>query len=175
MSDQNNPRLENQPPANPAAVVAWLYEGTRLLNSGNAGEALPLLEEAYAADPDNFDVALNVSGAYILTRKFRKAVPLLEKLSQEHPENAQVWTNLGAAYLGNPVLATDEQQRQAIAAFKRALAVNPVAYSVAYNIGLIYRDRQETEAAKKWFRLAIQHNPRDQHARNQLRRLEEDE
>jgi tetratricopeptide (TPR) repeat protein len=82
-----------------------------------------------------------------------------------------IWTNLGAAYLGNPVLATDAQQQQAIAAFEQALALNPAAPSVAYNIGLIYRDRQENEQAIHWFRRAVQTNPRDKDARRILKRL----
>jgi tetratricopeptide (TPR) repeat protein len=166
---------DNQSPPNATTVAAWLTEGTHLLGSGKAQAALPLLEKVYAADGHNFDAALNLSGACILTRRFKKAVGILEPLSAEYPDNAQVWTNLGAAYLGNPVLATDEQQQQAITAFKRALEVNPIAHSVAYNIGLIYRDRQETEEAKRWFRLAIKHDPLDQHARNHLHRLETDD
>ncbi len=171
--NDNAPQLDSLSSPNAADVTAWLHEGTRLLSNGQASAALPLLQEAYEADPTSFDAALNLSGAYILTRRFKKAIGLLEPLSAVYSRNAQVWTNLGAAYLGNPVLATEEQQQQAIAAFKQALEVNPTAYSVAYNIGLIYRDRREKDEAKKWFRLAIQHNPLDQHARNLLRRLED--
>lgn len=148
-------------------------EGTEHLHAGRTAEALSFLERAYALDETHFEAALNLSGAYILSGKFKKAVPILESLRDRDPENAMVWTNLGAAYLGNPVLATDEQQQQAIVAFEQALAIDPVARSVAYNIGLIYRDRQDVEAAKRWFRRAIRHDPRDQHARNHLRRLED--
>jgi tetratricopeptide (TPR) repeat protein len=118
------------------------------------------------------DAALNLSGAYILTKKFRKAVTILEPLSEQYPDEAMIWTNLGAAYLGNPVLARDEEQRQAIVAFEKALLANPMAPNVAYNIGLIYRDRREVDRAIIWFKKAIQSNPNDQDARNLLRTLE---
>ncbi|NIP52669.1 MAG: tetratricopeptide repeat protein, partial [Aliifodinibius sp.] len=94
-----------------------------------------------------------------MNKKFRKAVPILETLSEYEPDNAMVWTNLGAAYLGNPVLAMDKQQLKAIAAFEQALEIDPIAPNVAYNIGLIYRDRQEHEEAIYWFRQAIKANP----------------
>ncbi|HFE65962.1 MAG TPA: tetratricopeptide repeat protein, partial [Chloroflexi bacterium] len=137
--------------------------------------ALPLLEKAHRLNPDNMDAALNLSSAYILSKRFKDAVPILEKLSERDPDNAMVWTNLGAAYLGNPVLARDEEQLQAIEAFQQALEVNPVAPHVAYNIGLIYRDRQENKAAVDWFQKALQANPNDQDARSLIARLSRDE
>jgi tetratricopeptide (TPR) repeat protein len=82
-----------------------------------------------------------------------------------------VWTNLGAAYLGNPVLATDEQQRKAIGAFRQAYELDPRTPSVAYNIGLIYRDRKALAKALKWFRRALEADPHDRDARNILQRL----
>lgn len=146
-------------------------QGTRLLHSGRAAEALPLLEQAVLLKPGHTDATINLSGAYILAGRFKKALALLEPLSEREPDNAMVWTNLGAAYLGNPVLARDEEQRQAIAAFERALEIRPAAPSVAYNIGLIYRDRKETKKAISWFRHAIRDNPQDQHARSMLDKL----
>lgn len=146
-------------------------QGTTLLHQGKAADALPLLQQAHQLAPEHVDAAINLAGAYILTKKFTKAVAVLEPLREIHPHNAMLWTNLGAAYLGNPILATDEQQQQAIAAFVQALALNPAAPSVAYNIGLIYRDRQENEQAIHWFRRAVQTNPRDKDARRILKRL----
>ena len=148
-------------------------KGTQLLHQGKASEAQPFLEQAHQQQPEHMDAALNLSGAYILTKKFRKAVAILEPLSEQYPDEAMIWTNLGAAYLGNPVLARGEEQLQAITAFEKALAANPVAPNVAYNIGLVYRDRQEKEKAIAWFKKAIQTNPNDRDARNLLRSLTE--
>ena len=146
--------------------------GTELLHQGKVAEAAPLLEKAREIQPQDVDTGINLAGAYILTKKFKKAVKVLEPLSEENPDHPMIWTNLGAAYLGNPVLANDEEQLKSIAAFERALALNPVAPSVAYNIGLIYRDRREYDKAIDWFQKAVQHNPRDQHARNLLVKLQ---
>jgi tetratricopeptide (TPR) repeat protein len=146
-------------------------QGTRLLHAGNAGEALPMLENAVRLRPDHTDAVINLSGAYILTGKFKMALAILEPLSEREPDNAMVWTNLGAAYLGNPILARDEEQMRAIAAFERALAISPAAPSVAYNIGLIYRDRKEHALARSWFRQAVRDDPNDYHARSLLQKL----
>ena len=122
--------------------------------------------------PDNVDAAINLSGAYILTKKFSKAVAILEPISVKMPDHDKVWINLGAAYLGNPVLARKVDQEKAIFAFERALEIDPIAPSVAYNIGLIYRDRRETDKAIHWFHQAVRHDPRDKDALSLLRRLE---
>jgi tetratricopeptide (TPR) repeat protein len=146
-------------------------QGTRLLHQGEAKKAVLLLERAVSLRPDHTDATINLSGAYILSGKFKKALAILIPLSEREPENAMVWTNLGAAHLGNPVLARDEEQRRAIAAFERALEIRPASPSVAYNIGLIYRDRKEIEDAIKWFRQAVRDNPNDHHARSMLDKL----
>ena len=120
---------------------------------------------------ENLDAALNLGGAYILSKKFSKAVAILEPLSERDPHNPMVWTNLGVAYLGNPVLAKEKEQQQAIAAFEQALALNPATPNVAYNLALIYVDRQENEQALRRFRQALQANPNDRDAKNYIDRL----
>jgi tetratricopeptide (TPR) repeat protein len=151
---------------------AVFLQGTTLLHQGRAKEAVPYLEQAFALDPDDMDVAINLGGAYIMTKKFNKAVTILEPASRQMPDHSKVWINLGAAYLGNPVLARDVEQEKAIFAFERALEIDPIAPSVAYNIGLVYRDRKETEKAIHWFHQAVNHDPRDKDALRLLRRLE---
>ncbi|MCB0013282.1 MAG: tetratricopeptide repeat protein [Anaerolineales bacterium] len=151
---------------------ALFSRGTELLQKQQPEQALGLLQQAHKLDPENRDLTLNLSGAYILTRKFKQAIPLLEKLLEEEPQNVMVWTNLGAAYLGNPILARPEEQDRAIEAFKQALVHDPIAPNVAYNIGLIYRDQKNIDEATYWFRKAIQANPRDNDARAWLDKME---
>ena len=152
-----------------------LRRGTELLHRGDAEQAARILEKARDLQPGSPDIALNLGGAYILSNKFNQAVTILEPLSLLEPDNAMVWTNLGAAYLGNPILARDAEQQKAIAAFERALEINPIAPNVAYNLGLIYRDRQENTQAVYWFDQAVKANPNDNHARRLLERLSAEE
>jgi tetratricopeptide (TPR) repeat protein len=156
MHDSDNDRLEFE---------ELFRSGSNLLHRGKAEASLPLLEQAHDLDTNHLDAALNLSGAYILTKRFKRAVAILEPLSLQSPDNIMVWTNLGAAYLGNPILAREEDQLRAITAFKHALAINPAAPNVAYNLGLIYRDRNEYDEARYWFQQAIKANPKDDHAR----------
>ncbi|MBN1579090.1 MAG: tetratricopeptide repeat protein [Anaerolineae bacterium] len=145
--------------------------GAELLQNGQVQKALPVLEQAYELIPDDVPTAVNLGGACVLGKRYKRAIVVLERARDQEPDNEMIWINLGAAYLGNPILAQDEQQLDAIAAFERAIEINPVAQNVHYNLGLIHRDRGEIEQAAARFRQAIQSNPLDQHARNALQRL----
>lgn len=148
-----------------------LLQGTQLLSQRKPMDALPFLERAHKLKPDNPDAALNLGGAYIMAGRHKLAVSVLEQAVARTPDNAQLWINLGAAYLGNPITATDERQQRALAAFNRALEIDPLARSVAYNIGLIHRDRGEIELAVAAFRRAVLADPYDRDARRMLEKL----
>lgn len=146
-------------------------QGAELMHSGQFEQAITVLERAYRLNPDDVPTAINLGGAYVMTKRYKQAVEVLERARDQEPENEMIWINLGAAYLGNPVTATDERQRRALAAFNRALEIDPLAHSVAYNIGLIHRDRGEIELAIAAFRRAVLANPYDRDAQRMLEKL----
>ncbi|HSR29919.1 MAG TPA: tetratricopeptide repeat protein [Anaerolineae bacterium] len=153
---------------------AWrlLNRGAKLLEQGKAEEAIPHLERAHQLDEESVPALINLGGAYVMAGRHKEAIPVLETARDSEPDNSMIWINLGAAYLGNPILATPEQQMQAITSFEKALELNPAAPNVHYNLGLIFVDRGETDLAIAAFRMAMQVNPFDHDAQNWLRRLE---
>ena len=153
-------------------ALRLLNLGADLLAQGQAGDALDYLEEAYRLDAGSVPVCINLGGAYVMCGHHKKAIPVLEAARDAEPGNVMIWINLGAAYLGNPILATAEQQSRAIAAFERALELNPAAPNVHYNLGLIFVDRGDRDLAAAAFRQAVQLNPFDRDARRWLGKLE---
>ena len=151
-----------------------LARGTAALHQGKIDEARKLLEQAHQLNETDGNATLNLAGVYILSKRFKQAVELLDPLTKIEPDNPMVWTNLGAAYLGNPVLASKENQQKAITAFEKALEIDPQVPNVAYNLGLIYRDRQENSQAISWFRRALETNPNDKDARHYIELLSKD-
>lgn len=145
-------------------------QGARLLEAGRAQEALPFLEEAHRVAPDAVPVCINLGGAYILLGRHKEAVPILEAAAEQEPENPMIWVNLAAAYLGNPILATPEQQERAIDALLRSVELNPATPNAYYNLGLIYKDRGEWDRAVEAFSWAVRVNPRDRDASAWLKR-----
>ncbi|MGC8837274.1 MAG: tetratricopeptide repeat protein [Anaerolineae bacterium] len=179
MSEKVQPEhLERPPDASgrdlvTARQVAMLInQGARLLEAGRAREALPFLEEAYRVAPEAVAVCINLGGAYILLGRHREAVPILEAAAEREPDNPMVWVNLAAAYLGNPVLATPEQQERAIGALLRSVDLNLATPNAYYNLGLIYKDRGEWDRAAEAFAWAVKVNPLDRDASSWLRRAE---
>jgi tetratricopeptide (TPR) repeat protein len=171
MSGQRRRRGRRAPARTP--FLEALGEGARLLQAGRAREALPFLQRAIELEPTDTDAAINLGGAHIMLNQHRKAVPILEQACAAQPGNSKIWINLGAAYLGNPVLATADQQTRAIAAFEKALELDPVAPSVNYNLGLIYRDQGDLAAAIAQFHRAVAVNPLDRDARRLLEKMQE--
>jgi superkiller protein 3 len=150
-------------------IFEQLYsQGTKLLQRKKAMQAVEMLELARDLRPEHLDVTINLGGAYILAGQFKSAVKVLEEAVKIEPGSVMAWTNLGAAYLGNPVLARDQEQLKAIAAFQKVLEIQPQTPNVAYNIGLIYRDRQEWGHAVEWFGEAVETDHSDRDARSLL-------
>ena len=160
---------------NKRRVHRLLTRGAGLLGEGKAQDAIPPLERAYEIDPASVPVLINLGGAYVMAGRHKEAIPLMEAAREAEPDNAMVWMNLGAAYLGNPILATEEQQMQAISAFEEVLRLQPNAPSVHYNLGLIFVDRGERDLAIAAFRQACQANPQDRDAMLWLQKLESGE
>jgi len=148
-----------------------LNEGAELLRQQRPGEAADQLERAWQLDPTLIEVAINLGGAYVMQGRHAEAVAVLEKASRTDPDNVMIWINLAAAYLGLLETSDNAGQLKAIAAFERALTLDPEAPSVNYNLGLIYKQRGETERAAAHFWRALDVDPSDNDARIRLRQL----
>lgn len=157
--------------ADRARARGLLIEGARLLAAGRPGEAAALLAEACELDQENAEALMNLGSACILQGKHGRAVPVLEAAVRIEPDNAMIWSNLAAAYLGKLPFATAEQQERAIAAYGRALALDPRAPHVHYNLGLIYLERDDVLRASAHFDGALDSNPDDRDARLWLERI----
>jgi len=153
-------------------LYAALRESAQFLHQNRPGEALVKLLPFHEAGLDDPDLAINISGCYILQRKWDKAAGILAIASKNYPDNVMVWTNLAAAYLGRLETAGPRQQAQAIEAYEQALAINPKTPNVHYHLGLIYKEQGELNHACAFFQRAIEVNPADQDARYWLERLE---
>ena len=148
-----------------------LNESARLLTQNRPGEALRKLQPLYEEAPDHPDVAINLSGAYILQYKWNKAIKVLSKAVELYPDNAMLWTNMGAAQLGRLETAGPRQQEKAIIAYQNAILADPDAPNVHYHLGLIYKERGEYTRASAMFQRALEVNPSDRDARYWLDRL----
>ena len=168
----SNHKVLSQPAeARDQRVRKLVGEAARLLASKRPGEAISLLTEAWELDSQNVATAINLGGAHILQGKHHRAVPYLEEASRLDPDNVAVWTNLAAAYLGKLPFASTEMQDRAIAAFEQALAIDPRAPNVHYNLGLIYLERDDPTRASAHFSSALETDPTDRDAQSWLDKI----
>ncbi len=148
-----------------------LNESAQLLRQNRPGEALHKLQPLYKQAPHDPDVAINLSGAYILQRKWSRAIEVLTAATEANPHNAMLWANMGAAQLGRLETAGPKQQERAMEAYYRALRADPEAPNVHYHLGLIYKERGELNRACAMFQRALEVNAGDKDARYWLDRL----
>lgn len=150
-----------------------MRQAAHLLSNGQGEDAIPLLKRCHDLHPDDVDVLINLGGAYILAGRHRLAVPLLERASELEPDNPAVWSNLAAAYLGQIILSTRAKQDRALAAYWRVIELDASYPNAHYNMGLIFIDRRDWDAAHAAFTLAIESNPHDGDAHAMRQRVEQ--
>lgn len=148
-----------------------LNESARLLRANRPGEAIAVLEPLQADMPDDPDIAINMGGALILQRKWAKAVDILKKAVVASPGNVLLWTNLAAAYLGRLETSGPKHQARAIAAYEKALWIDPSTPNVHYHLGLIYKQQGNLSRSSAMFQRALEINPNDRDARYWMEKL----
>ena len=125
-------------------------------------------QEMLKAAADRKALAINLGGALILERKWNRAEAILRQATTANPHNIMLWTNLAAAHLGNWETAGPKQQERAIAAYEKALALDPQAPNIHYHLGLIYKERRDWRNAIAYFEQALAVAPNDRDARRWL-------
>ena len=171
MTEHEQNQGRNGSGGNGADYRTVLNESARLLRANRPGEAIAVLEPLQADLPDDPDIAINMGGALILQRKWSKAVKILKRAVEVSPDNVLLWTNLAAAYLGRLETSGPKHQARAIAAYERALGLDPSTPNVHYHLGLIYKQQGNLSRSSAMFQRALEVNPEDRDARFWMERL----
>lgn len=106
-----------------AETLAWL---------GRYEEALPLYQEAVAAEPDNADLLAGLGFVYLETKQYAQAVPPLARTLQLDPKRLEVYNHLVSALFaeGNfaGVVEVLERRAQRAAETPATLYLRAVSY-----------------------------------------------
>ena len=171
MTDSNFTRPTSENGGSAANYRTILNESARLLRANRPGEAIAVLEPLQADWPNDPDIAINLGGALILQRKWSRAITILKRAVDISPDNVLLWTNLAAAYLGRLETSGPKHQARAIAAYEKALWIDPSAANVHYHLGLIYKRQGNLSRASAMFQRALEITPHDRDARYWLDKL----
>lgn len=118
--------------------------------TGRPAEALELLDEIFAVDPEDFGV-VNLKAATLgKLGDFGEAIRLYEAVLEKIPEQPRVWLSYGH------MLKTVGRQADAIAAYRKALTIKPglgEAWWSLANLKTVKFDERDIEAMRSAFSL----------------------
>jgi tetratricopeptide (TPR) repeat protein len=138
---------------NPELVEAHSNLGYIELAENHYKKAVPYFEKAVAlnakheASVAGLAIALNESG------NPTKAIELLTSLTKWYPESERHWFNLGTLF------QQENQNEQAIDAYKRALLVNPKHPPTFFNLATLYHETKQPQIAWTYYERCIQMDP----------------
>lgn len=129
-----------------------------LLQRGELGSAVPLLESLLAAAPEDADVLYNLGMAYSDLGRVEEAVTLLSRVVDIDPENANAFVALGVAHQrkGEP--------SEALEALGSAVSLDPANSYAHRNLGGVLAAMSRFGEAEPHLREAVRLSPNDQQA-----------
>jgi len=126
----------------------------------NYVQALSLLRQAAALEPENGSVRANLGTVMMEMGLTKQAKAELERASVLSPELPEVHNNLGQ------LLRDQGDLEGAVAAFKRALEIEPNQTQFRVNLGDVYRMMGKLELAEQELAHAVRLGPDSARARN---------
>ncbi len=130
-----------------------LNTASRLVQARRLDEALPILQQALAQDPQNAFARQVLGNLHLERREYEKAIQNYRALLRAVPSNAQAhqWIALCELELGRPDRALLEAEA--------ALAIDPKYPDARILRGSIFAGRRQYELAIAEFRAALQTDP----------------
>jgi Flp pilus assembly protein TadD/LPS sulfotransferase NodH len=151
-------RVLAEDPDQPAALH---YLGLIAQQSGDSQQAVRLLERAIEIDPTDPRAHNHLGQIYIALNDKRKAALCFERALQIDPNHVASLNNLANVTMTRDLL-------QAIALYRRALALNPDAAFAAYNLAQALNENSSFDEALLLYRRTITLDSRHYPARHKL-------
>ena len=95
-------------------------------------KAISVAEQGRKKYPDDSEILLTLSNAYIAANKVDVAIDAFKTGVERHPTNQYYRYNYGVLLLGKNDFAGAEEQ------FKKALEIDPEYYNASYNLAVTY-------------------------------------
>ena len=124
------------------------------LHGGRPANAVDLISQAVAVNPNDPDAQFNLGAAYMAMGRADRAVASLERAAALRPRWALALTKLGNAFLAQ------SQPANAIGSYRRALALEPQLLEALNNNGFAHLELGEAAAALDSFDRLLRLAPR---------------
>jgi tetratricopeptide (TPR) repeat protein len=124
-------------------------------STGDKDKAIGYLEEQLKQRPNELALVNQIANLYMKKGDFENALNYFEKRAQMEPKSKEAWYTLGVncwarSYHGGVAVSQEERERvvdRGIAAFEKALALDPNYFDALSYINLTYREKSKTLAA----------------------------
>lgn len=130
-----------------------LAEANAMVEAGNQADAIVLLNQAHALDPNHTGVLERIGLMFFQVRHFDQAVSCFERLTLLDKTNGDFWANLGAVY------TQAGRAHDSVKALQKSLQLQKNNADACYHLGVAYRHLKNTNMARYAFREAIKHDP----------------
>ncbi|OGD22457.1 MAG: hypothetical protein A2W03_02515 [Candidatus Aminicenantes bacterium RBG_16_63_16] len=158
-------RLEGRRLENPRDKIGVFNELSRARELGMGGrpeEAIPIIRDIIAADPEIGDAYFTLGNIHFKQRQFDKAIPYFEKALERKPDDTFCVINIANAYLnlGRP----DEGVNFVIEYIKKGF----VDSQLFYLLGQLYYAQNKYDEALKQYDECVSRNPESAASHNAM-------
>ncbi|MCU0625255.1 MAG: tetratricopeptide repeat-containing glycosyltransferase family protein [Gemmatimonadaceae bacterium] len=149
--------------ADPTAQLrALMARVTALREQGRVAETIPLLVEARALAPAQYDLHVLLASSYQRTGQLERALGEFAAIAQAHPRRSDAYANLAA------MLCLVGAPGDALAIARQAVALDPRSAAALTNLGETHKLLGDWPAARDAYARAVAIAPDDAKARMQL-------
>jgi tetratricopeptide (TPR) repeat protein len=138
--------------ADTATSDMYYIKGRQRVLDGRYEEALPLLEKALKADPDNHYINYQMSEVYLRLGNYERAEGLARKALEKEPKNLEYLATLGG------ILASLKKYPEAKDYYQKILDLEPTNQKVALLLGLLEAESGNMEQGIKTLSRAVDEN-----------------
>jgi predicted TPR repeat methyltransferase len=133
----------------PGRVSTLVNLAATRIRHGRPADALPLLDEAQAAAPDDVDAHYQRAQALAGLQRFADALAALQRLLAIEPRHAGAWLRQGQ------MLQALDRPAEALVAYDRAVELDPALTTAWTNRGNLLREAGRMQEAAASFRQAL--------------------
>ncbi len=135
-----------------------------LVDRGDTGNALVLLEQAVQNDPDSLAAHVTLVGVYASGRRFADADRHIAAATAIDPDHPKLHYAIGIARL------IEDRRTEATMAFERSLSIDPRNADTHVQLGMLLEQQQRDNEAIAKYRDALTHAPENRVAHWRLGR-----
>ena len=152
-ADTFMPLLKDQPPSSPEALRLTTLIGLARYGSGDYAAAVPFLEQATAADPQNLPFRLTLAHSCLWSKQYQCVLDVYHQILTLNAESAE------ADMLAGEALDEMKDKAGATQQFRAAVKADPKEPNVHFGLGYLLWGLLQLDEAAQEFQAELDNNP----------------